>query len=268
VWWDAESSRWTGRDVPDFPPDLAPGARPEAGATGPAALRGDDPFIMQSDGKGWLYAPAGLVDGPMPVHYEPQDSPFDNPLYGRGRNPVRQVFPHEGNRYHPSGREPGSEVFPYVVTTYRLTEHFTAGGMTRWSPYLAELQPELFCEVSPELAAERGLEHQGWATLITARGAIEARVMVTERMAPLRVDGRTVHQIGLPYHWGPNGYVTGDAANELSSISLDPNVHIQEVKALTADVRPGRRPRGAALPRLLAEYRERAGITASTGTEV
>ncbi|MBR7825568.1 molybdopterin-dependent oxidoreductase [Actinospica sp. MGRD01-02] len=268
VWWDAESSRWTGRDVPDFPPDLAPGARPEAGATGPAALRGDDPFIMQSDGKGWLYAPAGLVDGPMPVHYEPQDSPFDNPLYGRGRNPVRQVFPHEGNRYHPSGREPGSEVFPYVVTTYRLTEHFTAGGMTRWSPYLAELQPELFCEVSPELAAERGLEHQGWATLITARGAIEARVMVTERMAPLRVDGRTVHQIGLPYHWGPNGYVTGDAANELSSISLDPNVHIQEVKALTADVRPGRRPRGPALPRLLAEYRERAGITASTGTEV
>jgi formate dehydrogenase major subunit len=267
VWWDAETSRWTGRDVPDFPPDLAPDARPPHGAKGVAALRGDDPFIMQDDGKGWLYAPAGLVDGPLPVHYEPQDSPFGNPLYGRERSPVRQTYAREGNRYHPSGPEPGAEVFPYVVTTYRLTEHFTAGGMTRWSPYLAELQPELFCEVSPELAAERGLEHNGWATLVTARGAIEARVMVTERMSPLRVDGRVVHQIGLPYHWGPNGYVTGDAANELSAIALDPNVHIQEVKALTADIRAGRRPRGPELPKLIAGYRERAGISRSTGME-
>jgi len=268
VWWDAEKAGWTGHDVPDFPLDLAPGAVPTDDATGAAALRGDDAFIMQGDGKGWLYAPAGLVDGPMPAHYEPQDSPFANPLYGRQqRNPVRQVFSRKGNRYHPSGTEPGAEVFPYVVTTYRLTEHFTAGGMTRWSPYLAELQPELFCEVSPELAAERGLEHTGWATLVTARGAVEARVLITERMTPLRVDGRTVHQIGLPYHWGPNGYTTGDAANELSSIALDPNVHIQEVKALTADIRPGRRPRGPALPLLLAEYRGRAGITERTGTE-
>ena len=77
-------------------------------------------------------------------------------------------------------------MFPYVVTTYRLTEHFTSGGMTRWSPYLAELQPEFFCEVSPELAAERQLEHGGWATIVTARGVIEARVLVTERMRRCR----------------------------------------------------------------------------------
>jgi formate dehydrogenase major subunit len=159
-------------------------------------------------------------------------------------------------------------VFPYIITTYRLTEHFTAGGMTRWSPYLSELQPEFFCEVSPQLAAERGLEHTGWATLVSARGVIEARVLVTERMSPLRVGGREVHQIGLPYHWGGNGYSRGDAANELTSIALDPNVHIQEVKALTADIRPGRRPRGPGLPALLAEYRERAGITEHTGMEV
>ncbi|MFD0852422.1 molybdopterin dinucleotide binding domain-containing protein, partial [Actinomadura adrarensis] len=198
----------------------------------------------------WLFAPAGLTDGPMPAHYEPEDSPVPNPLYpGQQRNPVRQVFARPDNRYHPSGNEPGSDVFPYMITTYRLTEHFTAGGMSRWSPYLAELQPEFFCEVSPELAAERDLEHNGWAHLVSARGVVEARVNVTDRMTPLRIGDRTVHQIGLPYHWGPNGYSTGDAANELSSIALDPNVHIQEVKALSADIRPGRRPRGPAVPR-------------------
>lgn len=269
VWWDEAAGRWTGHDDPDFVPGLRPDHVPEEGADGVAALRGDDAFVMQGDGKGWLYAPAGLTDGPLPTHYEPQDSPFGNPLHGQHpRSPVRLTYPRPGNRYHPSGDEPGAAVFPYVVTTYRLTEHFTAGGMTRWSPYLAELQPEFFCEVSPELAAERGLDHRGWATVVTARGAVEARVLVTARMAPLRADGRTVHQIGLPYHWGPNGYTTGDAANELSAIVLDPNVHIQEVKALSADIRPGRRPRGPALLDLLDDYRRRAGVTAETGTEV
>src|SRR5262249_40161138 len=149
-------------------------------------------------------------------------------------------------------------VFPFVLTTYRLTEHFTAGGMSRWTPYLAELQPELFCEVSPELAELRGLEHAGWATLVTARGAIEARVMVTDRMTPLHVGGRTTPQTGLPFHWGPNGYARGDSMNELASMSLDPSSHIQEVKALTVDIRPGRRPQGAARHELVVSYRDRA----------
>jgi formate dehydrogenase major subunit len=159
-------------------------------------------------------------------------------------------------------------VFPYVATTYRLTEHHTAGGMSRQLPYLAELQPAFFCEISPELAAERGLEHMGWATIITARSAIEARVMVTARIKPLEAQGRRLHQIGLPYHWGPNGLTTGDAANELAHLSLDPNVHIQEVKALACDIQPGRRPRGPALLELVRQYQERAGITSETGTEV
>ncbi|MFC4909614.1 formate dehydrogenase [Actinomadura gamaensis] len=269
VWWDAEKGTWTGHDVPDFVADRPPSYRPPEGAEGVDAISGIDPFIMQADGKGWLYAPAGLVDGPLPTHYEPQDSPVRNPLYrGQQRNPVRQVFSREDNRFHPGPEESGADVFPYVVTTYRLTEHFTAGGMTRWSPYLAELQPEFFCEVSPALAAERGLEHGGWAHLVSARGVVEARVLVTDRIRPLTVGGHTVHQIGVPYHWGPNGYTTGDAANDLTAIALDPNVHIQEVKALSADIRPGRRPRGPAVPRLLAEYRRRAGITERTGMEV
>ena len=198
VWWDEQAGKWTGHDVPDFVADKRPDYRPPEGATGPAGLAGDDPFIMQADGKGWLFAPAGLVDGPLPAHYEPQESPFTNPLYRQQRNPARRMVTDEHSRFHPSGAEPGSEVFPYVVTTYRLTEHHTAGGMSRWLPYLSELQPELFCEVSPELATERGLSNMDWATVITARSAIEARVMVTARVKPLAsVAGRCTRS-GFP----------------------------------------------------------------------
>jgi formate dehydrogenase major subunit len=267
VWWDADAGKWTGHDVPDFVADRPPSYRPPEGATGVAAISGIDPFIMQADGKAWLFAPAGLVDGPLPAHYEPQESPVPNLLYKQQHNPVREIISNRWSRLQPSGDEPGADVYPYVVTTYRLTEHHTAGGMSRFLPYLAELQPAMFCEVSPELAAERGLEHTGWATLISARGAIEARVLVTKRMSPLDVGGKRIHQIGLPWHWGPNGYTTGDAANELSHLSLDPNVHIQEVKAMTVDIQPGRRPRGPALLDLVRRYQRRAGITEETGTE-
>ncbi|MGW2148451.1 formate dehydrogenase [Nonomuraea bangladeshensis] len=269
VWWDAAQGRWTGYDVPDFDATKPPDYRPAPDATGHDALSGIDPFIMQADGKGWLFAPAGVVDGPLPVHYEPQDSPVRNPLHpDQQRNPARMLFPHEHNRANPSGDDPGAALYPYVVTTYRLTEHFTSGAMSRTVPYLAELQPEMFCEVSPELAAERGLVHGDWATIVTARNAIEARVLVTRRMPVLHLDGKVVHQIGLPFHFGPNGVVTGDAANELSSITLDPNSHIQEVKAFSADIRPGRRPRGPGLTYLVRDQQLRAGVTEHTGMEI
>jgi formate dehydrogenase major subunit len=268
VWWDAEDGRWKGHDIPDFVADRPPSYRPPEGATGVAAISGIDPFIMQADGKAWLFAPAGLVDGPLPAHYEPQESAFRNPLYRQQRNPAREILTHPEDRFAPSGDEPGSQVYPYAATTYRLTEHHTAGGMSRFLPYLSELQPEFFCEVSPELAAERGLEHLGWATIISARSAIEARVLVTARIKPLTIQGRRLHQIGLPYHWGPSGLSTGDAANELAHMSLDPNVHIQEVKALACDIRPGRRPRGPALRDLVRQYQARAGITPDTGTQI
>jgi formate dehydrogenase major subunit len=262
VWWDDDEGKWTGEDVPDFTPDKRPDYVPEEGASAQEALRGDEPFIMQGDGHGWLYAPNGLVDGPFPAHYEPHESPFSNVLYGQRANPARQQFNRPVNPSNPSDGDPGAGVFPYVMTSYRLTEHHTAGAMTRELPYLAELQPEFFCEVSPELAAERGLEHGGWATIVSARSAIEARVMVTERMKPLRVQGHTVHQVGLPYHWGNRGLTTGDSANDLFGVALDPNVHIQESKAATCDIRPGRRPRGPALLELVDDYRRRAGVAA------
>src|SRR5579875_1041449 len=175
---------------------------------------------MQADGRGWLFVPSGLADGPLPTHYEPHESPVENPLYGRQSNPARQVEHHRLDPYNPSAGAAHADVFPYVATTYRLTEHHTAGGMTRSVAHLAELQPEMFCEVSPALAAERGLRHGEWATIVTARAAIEARVLVTNRIPDLIVHGRPIHQIGLPYHWGPNGLSRGDPANDLSSISL------------------------------------------------
>ena len=156
---------------------------------------------MQTDGKAWLYAPAGLADGPMPAHYEPPESPARNALYGQQSNPTREELEAAYNRTNSAT----DDVFPYVFTTYRLTEHHTAGGMSRTLPYLAELQPEFFIEVSPALAAERGLENGGWATVVTARAAVEARVLVTERMRPLKVGGRVIHQVGVPYHWGGEG---------------------------------------------------------------
>jgi formate dehydrogenase major subunit len=113
--------------------------------------------------------------------------------------------------------------------------------MSRFLPLLSELQPEMFCEVSPELARERGLIQGGWATISSSRTAIEARVLITDRLKPLRVQGRSVHQVGLPYHWGFRGLSKGDAANDLYPLVLDPNVHIQEVKAATCDIRAGRR---------------------------
>jgi formate dehydrogenase major subunit len=269
VWWDEEKQQWTGQDVPDFPLDRAPGSRPDATIGGAAALAGDDPFIMQADGKGWLYAPKGMVDGPLPTHYEAQESPVDNPLYTQQQSPARITFPRTDNLSAPSADAPGVDVYPCVFTTYRLTEHHTAGGMSRWLPYLSELQPEMFCEVSPELAAERGLEPYGWATIVSPRAAIEARVLVTERMRTLTVGGRPVHQIGLPYHWGvgSEAVVTGDAANDLLGVTLDPNVQIQESKVGSCDIRPGRRPHGSELLALIADYQARAGLSPETSNE-
>jgi formate dehydrogenase major subunit len=267
VWWDDEQQKWTGHDVPDFEATKAPSYRPPEDVGGIEALAGDDPFIMQADGKAWLFAPAGLLDGPLPAHYEPAESPVRNALYSQQASPTRQVFRRKDNPQNPSPPEPASDVFPYVFTTYRLTEHHTAGGMSRWLPYLSELQPEFFCEVSPAHARERGLEHLGWATIVTARTAIEARVLVTDRVVPLEVGGRTVHQVGLPYHWGVGGsaLVSGDSANDLFGVTLDPNVHIQESKVASCDIQPGRRPTGPALLRFVEEYRSRAGITVYTG---
>ena len=237
VWWDEEKKKWVGHDTPDFIVERPPSYRPAAEARGKDTISGADPFVMQADGKGWIFAPTGLHDAPLPTHYEPQESIVQNPLYGQQCNPERMEWDRRDNPYHLPWEDPR---FPYVLTTYRLTEHHTAGGMSRWLSWLSELQPHMFCEVSPELAAERGLKNGGWATIRTARGEIEARVLVTRRLRPLRMRGRTVHQIGLPYHWSYVGLVKGDPANELIGFVADPNVSIQESKCITGIIEAGR----------------------------
>jgi formate dehydrogenase major subunit len=264
VWWDAGKGEWTGDDVPDFEKTKPPSYRPPEGASGVEAISGDDAFIMQGDGKGWLYAPSGLIDGPMPTHYEPAESGVRNPLYGQQANPTRKVYDRSDNLTNPSAPDRHAEVYPFVFSTSRLTEHHTAGGMSRQLAYLSELQPEMFVEVSPELAAERGLKHLDWAHVVTARSAIEAKVMITDRLTPLRIEGRVVHQIWMPYHWGGEGLVTGDSANDLIGITLDPNVLIQESKVGTCDIQPGRRPTGPALLAYVRDYRLRARLEDET----
>ena len=268
VWWDEEAGEWTGHDVPDFQKTKPPSYRTPEGSDGVDALEGVDPFIMQGDGKGALFVPQGLIDGPLPTHYEPVESPFRNPLYSQQGNPTRKEYRRSDNPMNPAPPEDGVEVFPYVFTTSRLTEHHTAGGMSRFQEHLAELQPEMFVEVSPDLAEERGLEHMGWCHVVTARSAVEGRVLVTDRLRPLKVEGRTVHQVWLPYHWGSAGLVRGDSANDLFGITLDPNVLIQESKVGTCDVLAGRRPTGAALRRLVEEYQRRAGVDVQPNPQI
>ncbi len=228
VWWDATAGEWTGLDTPDFPRTKAPGYTPPADARAEAAIRGDAPFFMHSDGLGWLWVPTGLADGPLPAHYEPLESPVVNLLYRQQTNPAAHSLARDDNRW---ARSPDPQ-FPHVLTTYRLTEHHTAGGMSRTLPTLAALQPALFCEISPELAAGVGIQSGQRVRIVTARGVIEANVLVTPRIRPLTVDGDTVHQVALPWHFGPTGLAAGDVVNDLIAMSEEPNVRIMEAKAL------------------------------------
>jgi formate dehydrogenase major subunit len=230
IWWDG--SQWTGYDVPDFPVTKAPDAKPKPDGIGLDAHSGTDAFIMKADGKGWLFAPTGLVDGPLPTHYEPVESPVRSPLYSQQTNPVLKYWKRDDNLLVPQG----DARYPHVLTTYRLTEHHLSGVMSRWLPWLAELQPELFVELSPELAEEHGIRNLDWVKITTPRGATRAKALVTRRMRPLTIDGKTVHHVGLPWHWGYQGVVTGDVVNDLSALVGDPNVSIHEGKAFVCNV--------------------------------
>ena len=242
VWWDQEKQQWTGYDVPDFTITKAPDYEPPEGAKGDDALAGDKPFIMHPDGFGWIWVASGLKDGPLPTHYEPLEAPITNILYPEHpSDPAASKLEREGNEY----ARTADPDFPYVVTTYRLTEHHTAGGMSRYLSHLAELQPEFFCEMSPELAEEIGVEQGSWVTVSTARASIEARAQISSRIKPLRINGKTLHQVGLPYHWGYKGLVKGDSANDLVALSEEPNVRIMESKTLLCNVRPSRSSNGS-----------------------
>jgi len=235
VWWDEADKTWTGLDTPDFQPTKPPSYRGADDAKGMDIIDGDTPFILKPDGKGWLFAPGGLKDGPLPTHYEPLESPVSNALYKQRPDPTVMYDEVPLNPIEPMNPD-----FPIVLTTYRVTEHYLSGPMSRFDSWLNELQPAMFAELSPELARERGIEHGDWVLLTSPRSAIEARAMVTPRIKPLHVNGRTLHQIGLPIHFGYTGEVTGSSENELTAMMLDANVSMHEAKAFVCQIAKGR----------------------------
>ncbi len=233
VYWNAETKKWEGLDVPDFPPGKAPNTPAKPDGIGLDFHDGASPFIMKADGKAWLFAPSGLVDGPLPTHYEPYESPVVNSLYPeRQANPVAKIFNVEGNPYAPVA----SPDYPCVLSTYRLTEHHLSGSMSRWLPWLSALQPELFVELSPEHAGELGIANLDRVAVSTPRATIHAKALVTRRIRPYRIGGKTVHHVGMPWHWGYKGVVTGDVVNDLSAMVGDPNVTIHEAKVFVCRV--------------------------------
>jgi formate dehydrogenase major subunit len=236
VWWDEAAQRWTGHDVPDFEIDKVPGYSPPADAQGMAAIAGDAPFRMHPDGRGWLYVPYGLKDGPLPVFYEPLESPFLNTLVRQQSDPLTVVPADPMNPIVP----PGDPDYPLIATTYRLTEHYLSGPMSRFDSWLGELQPEMFVEISPELAGERGVANGDWVVVSSPRGEIEARALVTHRLKPVIVDGHPAHTVGMPIHWGYAGETVGAIVNDLSPLSLDPNADIHGAKSFVCQLRAGR----------------------------
>ncbi len=220
VAYDWESGSWKG-DVPDggWPPMRRP-----TGEVNPAGRRA---FIMLPDGQAALFAP-GLADGPFPEHYEPLESPATNLLSGTALSPAVTVW-----RPDEIGT---SEEYPIVGCTYRVSEHFQSGGMTRNMPWLVELVPNNFVEMSTELAADRGIRNGDLVRVKTIRGDIEVYAVVTRRFKPFNVDGRTVHQIGIPYHFGFMGLGRGPIANILTPHVGDANTTIPEYKAFLCDV--------------------------------
>jgi formate dehydrogenase major subunit len=236
VWWDAAQKKWVGWDVPDFPLTKPPDVAAIPAGVGLAAHSGTDAFLMKSDGKAWLFAPRGLADGPLPEHYEPLESPVVNALSRVQIDPLVRVWDTDHDR-DVGDRVGQAARFPIVCTTYRVTEHFQAGAMSRSLPWLAETQPEMFVEMSRELAEVRGIRNGDRVDVVSARGRITAVAVVTARYRPLRVDGRIVHQVGMPWHYGWTGLARGDSANDLTPHVGDANTLIPEYKAFLVDVR-------------------------------
>jgi len=217
--WDAEGKKWIG-DVPD-------------NAVPPMGTNGVYPFIMKPDGVASLFGP-GLNDGPFPEHYEPLECPIEKNLMSSQRiNPVIKVF--EGGLDTFATCDPK---YPFVCSTYRVTEHWQTGVLTRWLPWLIEAEPQVFCEMSIELGKLRGIKNGDRVIVETQRGKLEAVAIVTSRLKPFNVAGQTIHQIGVPWHFGwlqpKDG---GESANLLTPTIGDPNTMIPESKAFMANVR-------------------------------
>ncbi len=228
VWWDPNApgdpakpedgpGAFVGYDVTDFNKFL----KPEKSAAAP--------FIMQVLGKGGLYANTGMNEGPFPEHYEPWESPMKNAFSSVQLNPVVKVWEPD--------KQGSPDQFPIVCTTFRLSEHYQTGTLTRNQPWLAELQPYMFIELSEELAAEKGIKQGQKVKVSSARGEIEVYAMITKRWKPMEIDGRTVHCVGMPWHYGFAAIAKGESANVLTPHIGDGNTMIPEYKAFLVDIK-------------------------------
>jgi formate dehydrogenase major subunit len=195
---------------------------------------GRKPFIMQPNGVGSLFGP-GLKDGPFPEHYEPVESPLAaNPLSAQLNNPAIKIF------NDPKVKEDilasNDPRFPFVGTTYRVAEHWQTGVMTRNTPWLLELQPRQFCEISLELGRDKGINNGDLVEISSARGKIEAVAIVTGRVKPFVLSERTVNMVGMPWCFGWHTPGVGDAANLLTATVGDANTMIPETKAFMVNI--------------------------------
>lgn len=235
VWWSEAQQKWVGNDIPDIP------------GTWTLKYSTENPFIMLPEGRGRLFAAhigypfLEVGDGPLPTHYEPAESPVPNLLYpGATYNPISQRFYTD----HTVETEAERARYPYIITTYRLVEHYQSGIVTRNIPWLNEMMPELFLEISEELAAELGIQNGDRVIVESKRlfkdgkqDGIEAKACVTRRIQPMMINGEKQHVVGLPWHWGYKGLSTGAIANDLSPSVGDANTTIPESKAFLCNVR-------------------------------
>ncbi len=217
MFWNGE--RWTGPDVPDYVPTIPP-------------ERATGPFIMNPEGVSRLWVRGLMADGPFPVHYEPFESPVTNPLFPKIKgNPAARVFKGDMEVFG------DAKEFPIVATTYRLVEHFHY--WTKGVHMNAVMQPEFFVEMSEELAKEKGIKLGGWVRVWSNRGSVKGKAVVTKRLKPLRIDGKIVHQVGMPLNFGFIGEAKkASPINTLTPPVGDANAQTPEFKAFLVDIEP------------------------------
>jgi formate dehydrogenase major subunit len=227
--WDAAQGKWVG-DVPDYPATMKPLTQD------PTAWL---PFIMNGEGVGRLFSNS-MVDGPFPEHYEPVESPVKNPLHPtNSASPVAFLYDQAAGRPNRFGTP---QEFPYIATSYRLTEH--EHYVTQHVPHLVQLQPKPFVEIPYELASEKGIKSGDQVRVSSKRGKVEVLALVTKRLGPMTVAGQKVYQIGIPIHWGYVGLAADSdpghgrywLANALTPFVGDANARTPEFKAFLVNL--------------------------------
>ena len=235
IWWDDGEKIWKGYDTPQFDRTKAPGYEPGPEATGDAALGGADPFTAHSDGKAWLFVPYGLKDGPMPVFYEPVESPCKNALFTCQYTPDVHIIHDPENPIAP----PASPEYPTAMTTYHMVEHWLSGSMTRHIPWLCALQPESFLEISPEMAAACGIAPGSWVAVKSARTTHQMRALVTPRLRLGKVLGKDISVVGSFVNSGYKGIVCDPVTNDLSPAIMSPEGLIPASKGFAVHIAKG-----------------------------